>query len=176
MKRITLAVLHATSGIRSAEDLDSISTMGFQECGVDRVGVEGLGPSRTSGLSAAGVQIDAEVIASTGPAAAARWHERDGSESFSSTPARRKFLRANTEQGHCVDVDESGHGTPAIGFTLGTDGRVVFDLAWINHPSSGLDLVGRELAEHARGERRSVRRCSWAGDVGDGGPADDRAG
>lgn len=153
---ITLALApHATSKIRSAEDLDSISTMGFRGealasiASVSRVSVR----SRTSGsVGGGGVQIDAEGdrVDPPKPAAGPVGTSVTVRNLFFNTPARRKFLRTpNTEQGHCVDVVTNlAMAHPAIGFTLRTDGRVVFDLAPDQSPKHRvLDLVGRELAE-----------------------------
>lgn len=158
---ITLALApHATSKIRSAEDLDSIATMGFRGealasiTSVSRISVRSrtAGSGDCGGSSVGGVQIDAEgdQVQPPRPAAGPVGTSVTVRNLFFNTPARRKFLRTpNTEQGHCVDVVTNlAMAHPAIGFALKAEGRVIFDLPPDQSPRRRvLDLVGSELAE-----------------------------
>lgn len=124
---------HATSKIRSTDDLDRIATMGFRGealasiASVSRLSIR----SRTRGEESASV-IEVEGGAASGvrPEAGPVGTVVTVRNLFFNTPARRKFLKtATTEQGHCVDLVRSlALSHPAIGFTVRCDGRVVLDV------------------------------------------------
>ncbi len=153
---------HATSKIRTADDLDSIATMGFRGealasiTSVSRVSIrsrtaDSVGESGEGGAGG-GVQIDAEGdrLEPAKPAAGPVGTAVTVRNLFFNTPARRKFLRSpNTEQGHGVDVVTNlAMAHPAIGFVLKVEGRVVFDLPPDQSPKERvLELLGSELAD-----------------------------
>lgn len=124
---------HATSKIRSTEDLDRIATMGFRGealasiASVSRLsirsrarGEEGASIIEVEGGSTSPVRPDAGPV---GTVVTVR-------NLFFNTPARRKFLKTpTTEQGHCVDLIRAlALSHPAIGFVVRCDGRVVLDV------------------------------------------------
>jgi DNA mismatch repair protein MutL len=144
---------HATSKIRSSDDLAAIATLGFRGealpsiasvsrfrlttrerdaiAGTDIVVSGGRINTVRDGGEAAGTQIEARSL-------------------FYNLPARRKFLRAeNTEARHVehqLHLQAAGH--PQIGFVFVRDERVAFQLP----PAATLrdrirDLYGREMIE-----------------------------
>lgn len=150
--QLPLAVhAHATSKIAHAEDLDHVGTMGFRGealasiASVSRLTIE----SRTAD-SASGYALDVEggVERAGRPVAGAVGTCVTVRTLFYNTPARRKFLRTDsTERGHCVEVVRSlALGHPAIGFSVRTDERTVFDVPAKQGPRDrALDVIGREL-------------------------------
>ncbi len=121
---------HATSKIRSLEDLLAIESFGFRGealpsiASVSRFTLR----TRTAGDDE-GTQI---VIEGGGPMAVLPCGSAVGTsievrDLFFNVPARRKFLRAlGTESAHVTDVVESAAlSAPGISFTLVRDGRVV---------------------------------------------------
>src|SRR6516164_317162 len=142
---------HATSKIRSAEDLQAVATLGFR------------GEALPSIASVARFRLttrEHEAIAGTDVIVNAGKIEvvRDGGEApgtqievrslFYNLPARRKFLRSeNTESRnieHQLHLQAISH--PEIAFTFARDDRVVFQLG----PAANLtdrirDLYGAEL-------------------------------
>src|SRR5947207_10387003 len=144
---------HATSKIRSAEDLQAVATLGFRG--------EAL-PSIASVSRFRLTTREADAIAGTDIIVNAGKIDivRDGGEApgtqievrslFYSLPARRKFLRSeNTESRaieHQLHLQAIGH--PQIAFTFVRDDRVAFQLP----PAANLnerirDLYGSELLE-----------------------------
>src|SRR3981081_589484 len=144
---------HATSKIRSAEDLAAIGTLGFRGealpsiASVSRFRLTTREPSATAGT---------EIVVSGGKIETVR----DGGEApgtqvevrslFYNLPARRKFLRTeNTESRnveHQLHLQQTGH--PQVAFVFVRDDRVAFQL-----PAAAAllerirDLYGNELVE-----------------------------
>ncbi len=126
---------HATSKIRSADDLDAVATMGFRGeavasiASVSRMTIR----SRTRDEEGATiVSVDGgEMVGGAGgrPEAGSVGTAVTVRNLFFNTPARRKFLRtAQTEKNHCVDVARDlALAHPAIGWRMVADGKEVFD-------------------------------------------------
>jgi DNA mismatch repair protein MutL len=144
---------HATSKIRSAEDLAAIATLGFRGealpsiASVSRFRLTTREPNAVAGT---------EIIVSGGRIETVR----DGGEApgtqiearslFFNLPARRKFLRSeNTESRnieHQLHLQATGH--PQIAFTFVRDDRVVFQLPATSSLKQRIrDLYGSELVE-----------------------------
>lgn len=145
---------HATSKLRSASDLDAITTMGFRGealasiCSVARVSIR----SRTRDAQHAW-RIDAEAdhIPDPAPDAAPPGTTITVRNLFFNTPARRKFLRTPaTEQDHCVEtVRALALAHPRIAFRLTADNRELLDLPTRDSPRDRiLDVLGPELEQH----------------------------
>ncbi|MHC1629796.1 MAG: DNA mismatch repair endonuclease MutL [Methanoculleaceae archaeon] len=101
---------HATSKIRSLDDLKSIRTLGFRGEALASIAavsrVELVTRSRSAGE---GISIHAEggKLSSPAPAGAPAGTSVTVTKLFYNTPARKKFLRsARTELVHCIDVIE----------------------------------------------------------------------
>ncbi len=121
---------HATSKLRTAEDLPGVPTLGFRGEALPSIAAAGAVRlvTRTADAAAAVVvEADGEGARLAGPAAGARGTTVEVRELFSTTPARRKFLRtAATEVGHVVDLlTRLAVACPGTGFRLEHDGREV---------------------------------------------------
>lgn len=143
---------HATSKVRTAEDLDRIATMGFRGealasiASVSRMSIR----SRTHDQpGAAEIAVEGDVVVPVRPAAGPLGTSVTVRNLFFNTPARRKFLRtASTEQGHCLDtLSTIAIAHPAIAFKASCDTRVVLDLPPNQGPRDrALAVLGKELA------------------------------
>lgn len=150
--QLTLALApHATSKIRSAEDLDRIGTLGFRGealasiASVSRLSLR----SRTAGdVGASRLDAEGDSISPIRPDAGPVGTSITVRNLFFNTPARRKFLRTPaTEQQHCVETASAlAMSHPAIGFTLSVDGRITLDLPPDQGPRDrALAVIGREM-------------------------------
>ena len=144
---------HATSKIRSADDLAAISTLGFR--GEALPSIASVSRFRLTTREAEGA-AGSEIVVSGGRIETVR----DGGEApgtqievrslFYNLPARRKFLRSeNTEARnveHQLHLQAIGH--PEVTFAFVRDERVVFQLPATNSLRDRLrDLYGTELVE-----------------------------
>ena len=142
---------HATSKVRSADDLDRVTTMGFRGealasiASVSRLSIR----SRTaSDMGASRLDCEGVELSGVRPEAGAVGTSVGVRNLFFNTPARRKFLKTPaTEQGHATDaVRDLAMSHPGVGFTLKVDGRQVLDLAGGQSARErALALLGREL-------------------------------
>ena len=141
---------HATSKVRDAADLDTISTMGFRGealasiASVSRLSIR----SRVAGADeAAVIEVEGDTVSAVRPDAGPVGTRVTVRNLFFNTPARRKFLRtAQTERTHCLDIVRSlAMSHPAIGFIVEVDGGVVLDLApGQSARERAFELIGRE--------------------------------
>ncbi len=167
---------HATSKLRTSEDLFRIRTLGFRGEALPSI----ASVSRfTVATREAAALAGTEVIVDGGKVLEVRdWGGAPGTvmevrNLFWNVPARRKFLRSeNTEHGHVeqvVRVQALAH--PEVGFTLLRDGRVVFQLPARGSLRSrieglaGADVAGR-LLERTEAERGGLRVRGWIGAPG----------
>ena len=144
---------HATSKIRTVEDLAAISTLGFRGealpsiASVSRFRLTTREPEAVAGteIIVAGGRV--ETVRDGGEAPGTQVEVRS---LFYNLPARRKFLRSeNTESRHVehqLRLQATGH--PPIAFAFVRDDRIVFQLP----PAANLldrirDLHGAELVE-----------------------------
>ena len=144
---------HATSKVRTAEDLDKIGTMGFRgEALASIASVSRLAfRSRTKGDdNAHELRVDGGEAHDIAPASGPVGTSVSVRTLFYNTPARRKFLKTpRTEQGHCVEQARTlAISHPSIGFRVTADGREIFDVPPNQGPRDrALALVGNELDE-----------------------------
>jgi DNA mismatch repair protein MutL len=149
---LALAVApHATSKIRSVNDLDSIGTLGFRGealasiASVSRMSVT----SRPRAAAEAGrIDVEGDQAGVPRPAAGPPGTTVVVRNLFFNTPARRKFLRSDdTETARITAVVESmALAHHQVGFTLIVDGRTVLELSPDQSPRRRiLDVVGRDL-------------------------------
>jgi DNA mismatch repair protein MutL len=135
---------HATSKLKSADDLFAIGTMGFRGealasiAGVGKVTLQSRPPALGSGC---------EVRCDGGDLTAARpWNGAPGTRIevrhlFYNVPVRKKFLKSvATELGHvCETVTRLALGNPALHLVLRHNGKLVYEVP----ASAGLaDRVG----------------------------------
>ncbi len=155
---------HATSKLRTSDDLGKIMTLGFRGEAMPSIASVSRLTLRTREAEAV---AGTEVVVEGGRVTAV--HEAGGApgtsvevrELFFNVPARRKFLRTETTEFAHVEqvlrVQALAH--PDTGFTLLRDGRTVFQLP----PKSGLrhrieGLAGSDVASGLIEVRRVTRR------------------
>ncbi len=163
-EEIGLAVAsHATSKIRSADDLFSVTTMGFRGEALASIAEVSrlLLRSRTAD-AANGTELEV-VGGETQPAVPVGCPIGTTIEVrnlFFNTPVRHKFLRtAQTEMGHSIEaVTRLAIAHPQIHFTLTHNGRVVHDLPPVEDIRQriaaffGDELAGDLIAIHSSGD------------------------
>ena len=119
---------HATSKIRSLEDLEGVRSMGFRGealasiAAVSRVSITACTREAPHG---AAIRAEGPHIGEVEPAARAPGTTVTVADLYFNTPARRKFLRSEaTEFGHCDELFRRiALAHPEIAFTLKHNGR-----------------------------------------------------
>lgn len=127
----TIAFLkHATSKIRTADDLFAISTMGFRGealssiAAISRLTIATRQSDDTSGTKVIVEGGDLKSVSDIGTAVGTRITVED---LFYNTPARKKYLKSDrTELAHVTDVvTRYALGNTNISFTLINDGKTI---------------------------------------------------
>ena len=144
---------HATSKIRSADDLFSIGTLGFRGealASIAEVSRLVLRSRTAEANSGAELEVVGGVARPVSPAGCPVGTTLEVRNLFFNTPVRHKFLRsAQTEAGHSIEaITRLALAHPQIHFTLVHNGRSLYDLP----PESGLRarvaaFFGNELAD-----------------------------
>ncbi len=141
---------HATSKIRSMDDLFEIHTMGFRgEALASIAGVSHLTLVTRQAKDAQGVRVEAHesTLGPAGPCAAPVGTSIEVRDLFYCVPARRKFLRSDTaEFGHIQEaLVRVALAQPQVGFSLTHNGRKLLDLAATSdHRLRVAEVVGRD--------------------------------
>ena len=122
---------HATSKIKTLNDLEHVASMGFRGEGLASIAsVSRLTLTSRQDGSAHATQVKAEDGKLSSPTAAAHpvGTTIEAAELFFNTPARRKFLKSeNTEYAHCATMLERlALAHPHIASSLKRDGKQVF--------------------------------------------------
>jgi DNA mismatch repair protein MutL len=144
---------HATSKISRAEDLHSITSLGFRGEAIPSIAAVSrftLASRERGTLSGTQIEMAGGKILSVADVGAAEGTVIEMRNLFFNLPARRKFLRSiPTETAHIehiVTLCALAH--PNVAFTLVVDGREVFNLAPTNGLSGRLrELYGAQLVE-----------------------------
>ena len=124
---------HATSKIRSSDDLETIYTLGFRGEALPSIASVGRFSlvTREKGAEAGtAVQVDGGAVISVGDSGEPPGTQIEVRDLFYNVPARRKFLRTeSTEFGH-VEHQVRLHAAayPEVAFTLVHNDRVCFQL------------------------------------------------
>ncbi|MBI5741532.1 MAG: DNA mismatch repair endonuclease MutL, partial [Nitrospirae bacterium] len=154
---------HATSKIRSEDDLFDISTLGFRGEALPAIAsVSKITLITAATGSGSGVKIEIGVnhkkeIAEAPPAQGTTVEVRD---IFYNTPARRKFLKSNpTELSHIIDtVVQKAFAYPGISFSLVHNGS---ELLKVSAASDLKERFGQLYGEELTGEFLDVRKEGW---------------
>lgn len=125
---------HATSKIRSAEDLFAIATMGFRGealASIASVSHATMTTRTADSPQAVRIEVKDSAVGTAVPCAAAVGTTLEIRDLFYSVPARRKFLRTDaTEFSHIHEmVLRSALPNPQVAFTLTHNGRQILELS-----------------------------------------------
>jgi DNA mismatch repair protein MutL len=124
---------HATSKIRSAQDLDGVHTLGFRGealASIASVSRFTLLTRRARDESATQIHVDGGVLRDVQKAGAPAGSRVTVSRLYFNTPVRAKFLKGiTTELGHCIDVVQR-HALchEGVGFQLLHNDRMLLDI------------------------------------------------
>jgi DNA mismatch repair protein MutL len=146
MDELPLAVAsHATSKIRSAEDLFSVGTLGFRGealASIAEVSRLTIRSRRAGAESGAELEVVGGTMQPVAPVGCPVGTTIEVRNLFFNTPVRHKFLRsAQTEMGHSIEaVTRVALAYPAVHFTLTHNGRLVHELPPVS------DIRGRIAA------------------------------
>ena len=159
---------HATSKIRSLDDLEQVTTMGFRgEALAAIASVSELAlVSRTAGASH-GQRLDARS-GELSPAARAQGTTVEVRELFFSTPARRKFLKSDsTELAHCIEaVRRHALVRPTVGFAVWHEGKLVEQWRASDESQRIKDVLGDDFVDHSRPLQAEIGPIAIHGRVG----------
>lgn len=154
-EELPLAVAsHATSKIRTADDLFRVATLGFRGealasiAEISRLTIRTRTPEAAAGAELVVAGGAAQPIA---PCAAAVGTAIDVDELFFNTPVRRKFMKSvQTEAGHVSEAfSRVALAQPHVHFTLRHNERHVYDLPPSDPWTTRIAQVfGRELADN----------------------------
>ena len=141
---------HATSKIKTLNDLEHVASMGFRGEGLASIAsVSRLTLTSRQDGSAHATQVKAEDGKLSSPTAAAHpvGTTIEAAELFFNTPARRKFLKSeNTEYAHCATMLERlALAHPHIAFSLKRDGKPVFKFPAQNLHERIAAIVGEDF-------------------------------
>ena len=162
---------HATSKIRSLDDLEQVSTMGFRgEALAAIASVSELALVSRTPTAGHAQRLDARS-GELSPAARAQGTTVEVRELFFSTPARRKFLKSDsTELAHCIEaVRRHALVRPAVGFAVWHEGRLVEQ--WrASSPADEAqrirDVLGDDFVDNSRPLRAEIGPIAIHGRVG----------
>jgi DNA mismatch repair protein MutL len=159
---------HATSKIRSLDDLEHVLTMGFRgEALAAIASVSELALLSRTPAAAHAQRLDARS-GELAPAARAVGTTVEVRELFFSTPARRKFLKSDTtELAHCVEaVRRHALVRPDVAFAVWHEGRLVEQ--WRAHGEAQRiqDVLGDEFVANSRPLAARVGGVTLHGRVG----------
>ena len=164
---------HATSKIRSLDDLESVTTMGFRgEALAAIASVSELALVSRPSSAAHAQRLDARSGELT-PAARAQGTTVEVRELFFSTPARRKFLKSDsTELAHCIEaVRRHALVRPTVGFAVWHEGKLVQQWRASSRDDDGQtqrlrDVLGDDFIANSRPLQAEIGPIAIHGRVG----------
>jgi DNA mismatch repair protein MutL len=159
---------HATSKVRSVDDLFCITTLGFRGealASIAAVSTTTMTTRRAGDLSGTQVLVrggTVEEVRAAGTPAGTRVEVVD---LFGNTPARRKFLKTPaTEVGHISElVTRTALAWPQVSFQLRHGSRMLLDYAGVNDPAErvaqvfGVARAAAMLPFHGRATIGNIR-------------------
>jgi DNA mismatch repair protein MutL len=161
---------HATSKLRTPEQLIEIHTLGFRGealasiAAVARVEIRSRRAGEPVGHRLAAVPGEPPSIEPIGMPFGT---QIEVAHLFANVPARRKFLRAEaTEIGHCVDaVIRAALVHPKVGFRIRHDGRELLELRAESQTDRVIAILQRRGGAgpfcHFAGERDGISVAGW---------------
>lgn len=164
---------HATSKIRSLEDLEALHTLGFRGealpsiASVSRLSMTSAVAGERNGWRLTGDGSD--VIREAAPAAHPVGTTVEVRDLFFNVPARRKFVRTErTEFNHCEGVIRTQAAACSdVAFTLRHNDRVVLDLPAATDPAERVRaLLGEAFMDAATPvdeQRAGLKLSGWLG-------------
>ena len=134
----TAVLRHATSKLRTVDDLSAIRSFGFRGEAlptIASVSKLALRTRRSGDAEGTEVRIDGGAAAVVGPAGCAAGTIVEVRELFYNVPARRKFLKSTATESAKVSevVEAAALGEPSVTVILARDGRVVAE--WLRASS-----------------------------------------
>lgn len=139
---------HATSKIRSSEDLFGVASLGFRGEAIPSIASVSKLTIQSNAGEDEGVRIEVVggELRTARAAGCPRGTVMDVRDLFFNVPARRKFLRTvATELAHCQEaIARQALGRPDAGFRLVHDGRVLLDTAAGPSADRVRDVLGRD--------------------------------
>ena len=156
----TAFLRHATSKLRTAEDLAAIGTMGFRGealaaiASVSRIDLMTKTPGSISGIS---LRLEAGIITEESEAGCPDGTTIIIRDLFFNTPARMKFMKSDTVEGSrvAVAVQLQALAPPDVAFTFLRDGKQVLQTPGTGGLEAAVYCVyGRECAKMIRVDSR----------------------
>ena len=143
---------HATSKIRSAEDLFSIRTMGFRGealASIAAISHVEIKTRRIEDEVGTTIEIEGNEIKNQQPIGTSAGTSISIKNLFYNVPARRNFLKSNTiEARHIIDEFERvAYGNPEIFFSLNQNGLEIFRLPASNLRQRIVNINGSQYNE-----------------------------
>jgi DNA mismatch repair protein MutL len=163
---------HATSKIRSLEDLGRISSLGFRGEALPSIAsVSYLDMlTRSSGsLNGTELKMEGGIIHDRKPAGVPVGTSVVVKELFYNVPARRKFLKTMlTETRHIIDLlTKFSLAYPEISFKLDSDGRELFNFPAVDSTDERIgDIFGKDKKERLLKIREGKDKTSVSGFLG----------
>lgn len=161
---------HATSKIRSAEDLLGVRTLGFRGEALPSIASVcklTLSTATSDGLRTV-LKVEGSEIQQANGEAGARGTEVTVDDLFYNTPARLKFMKSDTtELGACLEVvSRYAIAYPGISFTMRHNGQLAIETTGTEDMLEAISHVwGREIARSLAEVLTSVGGMDLAGFV-----------
>ena len=149
---------HATSKLRTSQDLASITTMGFRGEAVPSIASVAkfrMVTRREEDVSGTEILVDGGKLRDVRDAGGAPGTVIEARSLFFNMPARRKFMRAETTEAAHVEQQLRLHAlaAPGVRFRFRKDDRVVFDLPGV---ARTVDRVRQLIGNETGGELVAV--------------------
>ena len=162
---------HATSKIRSLEDLERVTSLGFRgEALASLAAVSRLSIATRQSIAAHGTRIEAVGgdLSVPEPAALEGGTVVNAEDLFFNTPARRKFLKTDsTEFGHCEDAAlRIAMAVPHVALSLTHNGRRLWQFDAGEARTRVVAILGEEFIEASTALDESAPAFAisgWAG-------------
>ena len=168
---------HATSKIRSADDLAAITTLGFRGEALPSIASVSHFVLRTRSRgqdSGTEIRVNGGAVASVVEVGAAQGTLVEVDDLFYNLPARRKFLKSDSAESAQVSriVTQLSLAYPEVGFTLTSGGRKVLECPPASSLRDRLYQVYGERADllEVRKEAGGLRVFGYVAALADQGP------